>query len=64
MSDQHIYVMQSTMVDVDEFRYQKIFSKSQIFFSNQSLEDIFLKNLPTAAALSLPRTDFLPSAPA
>ena len=30
----------------------------------KALEDTFLKNLPTAAALSLPKTDFLPSAPA
>ena len=28
------------------------------------LEDNFKKNLPAAAALSLPTTDFLPSAPA
>ena len=30
----------------------------------RSLEENFEKNLPTAAALSLPNTDFLPSAPA
>ena len=33
-------------------------------FVENSLEDTFLKILPTAAALSLPCTNFLPSAPA
>ena len=32
--------------------------------SKNSLEDTFLKNLPSAAALSLPSTNYLPSAPA
>ena len=49
-------------------RLSKIIHSCSSIFENNikiSLEDIFFKkNLPTAAALSLPRTDFLPSAPA
>ena len=38
--------------------------KLALEFVENSLEDNFWKNLPTAAALSLPSTIFLPYAPA
>ena len=37
---------------------------SKIYFVKYFVEDNFFKNLPTAAALNLPYTKFLPSAPA